>query len=206
MPLVTRQANQGRLFVQATEPADWLNGDLWVDTDNSNVFVNNSGTAVSIGVGTLGAATEVLTVNAGADEVEWAAGGIATVLQFYCADPVFMDNGQTRFWPLIGSIQAGGVDGTEASNQIPAPLTGTLQNLRFRINVNAINQSTVITIRDAGADTNITVTVAASTTGTFSDLVNTQAVTADDLIGIEGVAAAGAGVMTNGGQTIELVP
>ena len=49
MPLVTRQANQGNLYRQADEPADWLNGDLWVDTDDGKVYVNISGTATVIG-------------------------------------------------------------------------------------------------------------------------------------------------------------
>jgi len=38
--------NQGNVFVQATEPTStWLNGDIWVDTDNGDLFVNFSGTA-----------------------------------------------------------------------------------------------------------------------------------------------------------------
>jgi len=49
MPLVTRQANQGNLFVQALEPtATWNNGDLWVDTDSAELSVNNDGTAERI--------------------------------------------------------------------------------------------------------------------------------------------------------------
>lgn len=45
MPLVTRQANQGNLFVEADEPQSWSNGDLWVDTDTAVLSVNKSGTA-----------------------------------------------------------------------------------------------------------------------------------------------------------------
>ena len=47
-PLVTRQANQGVVFRQATEPSEWLNGDLWIDTDDGSIFVNVSGTATPI--------------------------------------------------------------------------------------------------------------------------------------------------------------
>jgi len=93
MPLVNR-ANLSKVFRQPDEPADWLNGELWVDTDNANVFVNDSGTALQVGSSTtalttegdtlfrnatvparlaIGAATEVYTVNAGADAPEWAA-------------------------------------------------------------------------------------------------------------------------------------
>jgi len=49
MPLVTRQANQGRFFVTATEPADWLDGDLWSDTTANLLKLNVGGTAVTIG-------------------------------------------------------------------------------------------------------------------------------------------------------------
>jgi len=45
MPLVTRQANQGNLFVTAEEPDGWNTGDIWVDTDTLQVSINNNGTA-----------------------------------------------------------------------------------------------------------------------------------------------------------------
>jgi len=48
MPLVTRQANQGRFFVEDLEPADWLNGDLWSDTTVNLLKLNNNGTAQTI--------------------------------------------------------------------------------------------------------------------------------------------------------------
>jgi len=48
MPLVTRQANQGRFFVESTEPADWLDGDLWSDTTNNILNRNDNGTAVIV--------------------------------------------------------------------------------------------------------------------------------------------------------------
>jgi len=48
MPLVTRQANQGNLYNQETEPADWVNGDMWVKTSDGSVSVNVSGTATAV--------------------------------------------------------------------------------------------------------------------------------------------------------------
>lgn len=50
MPLVTRQANQGNLFVEPDEPQTWSNGDLWVESDTADVFVNDSGTAEDVGI------------------------------------------------------------------------------------------------------------------------------------------------------------
>ena len=49
MPLVTRQANQGNLFKQDTEPPDWQDGDLWSDTTANVLKLNNSGTAEAVG-------------------------------------------------------------------------------------------------------------------------------------------------------------
>ena len=49
MPLVTRQANQGNLFKQATEPPDWQDGDLWSDTTANVLKLNDGGTAKGIG-------------------------------------------------------------------------------------------------------------------------------------------------------------
>jgi len=48
MPLVTRSSVSGRIFKQSLEPTDWLDGDLWVDTDTSILSVNNSGTAEAV--------------------------------------------------------------------------------------------------------------------------------------------------------------
>ena len=52
MPLVTRQANQGNLFKTATEPPDWLDGDLWSNTTSNKLNLNVGGTAIEIGKST----------------------------------------------------------------------------------------------------------------------------------------------------------
>jgi len=44
MPLVTRQANQGRLFVETLVPNDILNGDLWSDLTANVLKRDNNGT------------------------------------------------------------------------------------------------------------------------------------------------------------------
>lgn len=49
MPLVTRSSTQGNLYRESTEPPNWINGDVWVDTDDGTVYVNKSGTATQIG-------------------------------------------------------------------------------------------------------------------------------------------------------------
>ena len=49
MPLVTRTSTQGNLYRESTEPPNWQNGDLWVDTDDGTIYVNISGTATTVG-------------------------------------------------------------------------------------------------------------------------------------------------------------
>ena len=49
MPLVTRQANQGNLFKTPTEPPDWLDGDLWSDTTENSLKINDGGAAKIVG-------------------------------------------------------------------------------------------------------------------------------------------------------------
>lgn len=50
MPLVTRQVNQGVFFKVANEPADWQNGDIWIDTSQTPPLlnVNDNNTAVIV--------------------------------------------------------------------------------------------------------------------------------------------------------------
>lgn len=56
MPYVSRTSNIGSLFKQASEPANWVNADLWADTDASprTLYINNNGTALALGVGAVG--------------------------------------------------------------------------------------------------------------------------------------------------------
>lgn len=49
MPLVTRQAEQGNIFKQGTEPPNWQEGDLWADTTDDTLYINKGGTASLVG-------------------------------------------------------------------------------------------------------------------------------------------------------------
>jgi len=94
MPLVTRQVNQGVFFRTDTEPPDWQTGDIWIDTDNSNMAINRSGTSVQQLLGTYvqgdilhasltdtitrlaaGTAGQALVMNSGGTLPEWGTGG-----------------------------------------------------------------------------------------------------------------------------------
>jgi len=69
MPLVTRQANSGRIFVDDNEPVSWTNGDMWIDTSVTPPLskINDNGTATSL----IGAASEI-TISSTTNELqEW---------------------------------------------------------------------------------------------------------------------------------------
>lgn len=86
MPLVTRLANQGIFYKQATQPSDWQNGDIWIDTDDSNVYVNQGGTAVRIALGSL-TRGDVLYASAD-DTIQRLAKGVSgQYLQIGANDP-----------------------------------------------------------------------------------------------------------------------
>lgn len=59
MPLVSRTSNQGNLYKQATEPAGWLDGDVWSDTTANTLKNNVNGTATAIGKSSFSDATTV---------------------------------------------------------------------------------------------------------------------------------------------------
>lgn len=42
MPLVTRQANQGKVFSQNSEPGDRQNGQIWIDTSTDSPSISTS--------------------------------------------------------------------------------------------------------------------------------------------------------------------
>jgi len=47
MPLVTRISGQGNIFKRDDEPPNWIDGDLWADSNATPraLFINNDGTA-----------------------------------------------------------------------------------------------------------------------------------------------------------------
>jgi len=59
MPLVTRFANQGQFYLEATEPPNTLDGDLWSDTTANTLKLNVSGTFETVGVSSFSDAVTV---------------------------------------------------------------------------------------------------------------------------------------------------
>lgn len=102
-------------------------------------------------------------------------------------------NGVTRYGSLFGRyiIQSG-----EAPTSVYMYSSGTIKNLRVYSAVNGGSTACVCTVRKNGADTALTTTITASTTGEFSDVTNSFTYVAGDRINIKYVRAAGSGSTT----------
>jgi len=50
MPFVQRTSKQGNIFKQDVEPLNWLDADLWADTNSTprSLFINDDGTALRV--------------------------------------------------------------------------------------------------------------------------------------------------------------
>jgi len=179
MPLVTRQANQGNLFSQADEPTDWLNGDIWVDTDNSNVFVNNGGSAVQIGIGTLGSASEAVTVDSGATALEYAESTANSILALATLD----HGGSNRFYSfsrdeVIDNTDPGETTESNATNEINFAFTITRMSVKIFVGPSTISFD--LNFRDDGGNAS-TLTISDLTTGIIETGAITDAVAAGSL-------------------------
>ena len=92
----------------------------------------------------------------------------------------------------------------EIDVQSVIPVNCTLKNLRISVNSNTRTTDTVFIIRNGGVSGNLTITVGAGLTGSFSDLVNTDVITAGDLLNYMITFGAGAGAISYTGAGVEI--
>jgi hypothetical protein len=178
------KVNDGLTVTGATT----LSGNL----DLSNNNINNVGTlsANTINVGTL-SVTSSLSIPAGSiGTTELASGTVETILAFNGGSSTVPAGVATRYVGF-GSLSAASDDAT-----IVLPRGGTLKNLYVWTDA-AVNTGITVTVYKNGVATGLTVTLSGGVTS-GSDLVNTVAVSAGDIIYIEVSSAAGEA----GGQQI----
>lgn len=82
---------------------------------------------------------------------------------------------------------------SEALSQSRLRAAGTISNLWFRISSNSCSAASTFKSRIAGANGNISISVNASTSGTFEDASNTDVIAADALVDFDFTAGAGTG-------------
>lgn len=222
MPLVTRTASSGNLLVQDTEPANPKDGDLWTDLGQNPPILklNDNGTfrpvmwsgvlvqgdiptanaANEMGRQALGAASQHLRTNAAVTAIQYTdppVGGKGWVGESYPPGNNVATDGTIRF---MGLLKQQVVTVTEANATIESNRSFTLSDIQVRITSNTANQIVDWFLRVAGVTGNNTVEVPASTTGTFVDSVNTDAVTQGQAICIGNQARAS---MTGDQQSTE---
>lgn len=208
MPLVTRTAVSGSIYKQATVPSGWANGDLWVDTDDSTLHINQAGTDVLIALGSLtagdilyasaddtiarlakGTAAQALVMNAGATAPSWATSGGKCFLGANGNGAGSIVGTVGYFVPFFGPIGST-LTATEAGVKYPLNLAGTAKNGHAWVTVNLNTNSCVLTLRKNGADTALVITCTALTTGSFTDTSNSVTVASGALLNWKASAGA----------------
>lgn len=95
----------------------------------------------------------------------------------------------TTQWPTICGDKAFAT--SEAIGQIPVRAAGTLSDYSIRLSSNSVSASTVMTVRNNGVDTSVTVTIGSGATGLFEDTTHSFTVAAGDLISVKSAPGAG---------------
>lgn len=104
--------------------------------------------------------------------------------------------GSRRYMPTLGSGPGLPATTTEAAARLQIPVAGTLGNLSFKASTSSHTTDVPITVRVAGSDTAITITVVAGTTSTYSTS-NTASVNANDTTTIAADFGAGTGTLVS---------
>ena len=148
-------------------------------------LVQNSGATIS-DTGTVNIpAGQTYNING----VPVGGGGVGSILTAgRILTTATVGGGLTVYAPLVAlnASTLNTASGTEANMQAILPVACTVKNLFFRTTTTQpADGSFVITVRKNGADTALTLTVAANAAAaTFSDLVNTVSFAAGDLINL----------------------
>lgn len=160
-----------------------------VFTDASNIDVLASGDAYCISPNTASGGTGTMIIN-GANIVINDATGVS--VQFCIASDVNVSlTASTTYYMGLGGL----LDNNTAlqAAEVTIDVAGVSSGLSLHVATNARSSDTVFTLFKNGAAGNQTITVPAGSTGNFSDLVNTDSISAGDKICTRLVAGTGTG-------------
>ncbi len=101
--------------------------------------------------------------------------------------------GATRFSGVIGAATA---VVTEADVQYRVRFAATYRNLQFVSRSNTVDGASTVRLRINGVNGNQSITVPASTSGSFEDLINTDNISTNDLINFSIVTGGAAGTLS----------
>jgi hypothetical protein len=154
---------------------------FYVDSTNTDTVTAGDLVNVSTVPGTSGTMGIILIASV------FDTGGSSTVTRMVYGCTTGLTAGQTSgatyFIPLMGTITFNSTPpSTEATSQVLQRVSGTFRNLSVNITSNSRAVTDTVVFRKNGADGNQTFPITASTTGVFEDTVNTDTVTAGDLV------------------------
>lgn len=109
-------------------------------------------------------------------------------LYTYSNNATSINAGATKYWALGG---AGSNTTTESSVKTKAGTAMETGRLQVNITANSLTGNCTARLRVNGANVNQVITIAASTTGTFEDAINTDSVVDTDDLNYSAAAAAG---------------
>ena len=99
----------------------------------------------------------------------------------------------SRYWAITGNLTG---TATEALANVKAEQAGTAQNLAVNAIVNARTTATTVALRKGAANSALTLSITASTTGFFEDTTHTVSIAAADLIDYVETTGLGTGTLT----------
>jgi hypothetical protein len=156
--------------------------------------------------------TDVLSAN---DLINFSwttgTGTEALVIQFYSVQAESTDNTFSTFGGFVGgasfdttspdymAVASQSLFGTgtaDATASVPIDFDGTFSNFWINISANTYNVAAVLRLRNNVANTNLAVSITASTTGTFEDTSNTATIASGDDVNISQTTYPGSGSMT----------
>lgn len=204
------------LWIRVT--ANTLNGSTTFRTRKNLADGNQS---VSVGSSTTGAFEDTVNTDsvAAADEINYqrvTAGTAGTItmqdiLILFAATSNTVNihggsgaattfNSSTEYAALAGVSQ---FVSSEIETQLDFNTAGTLKNLFLNISANTRTTTSTLNVRVAGADSGVTVSVTASSTGIFEDTTNSGTVAANDDCNFALTQGAGGGTLTMQGLKVE---
>lgn len=125
------------------------------------------------------------------------------IIMSAAGSPATVSFGSTVYRILGGTSHPGGETGVQAKIRA-SDLTGN--NFFVRISANSVNGASTLRTRNNGANGNLSVSVAANTTGIFEDTVNSDSYVIGDLVNYEIVTGGTSGTMTINIMALQLLP
>jgi hypothetical protein len=162
---------------------DSTNTDVYADGDTVSIFYDRTGSSTTINF--VGAH---VTPDSGAVMKLSAVG-----------ETTWANNNSTRFVPLSGEAGYSSAIGVteNATVEFPFDCAGTIENLNCYVSANARPNAVTVRVRRNNVDSSLVISIAAGTTGLFSDTTNSRSISVGDTANYSILLGSGGGNFTS---------